>query len=70
MSLSYLEIRYMCENEIYTREILIVDPNNFIEFVVGDEIGYLICKNYNIVNLYMIGWFISTIRVDNSGLKY
>ena len=55
MFLSYLEIRYMCENKIYTWEILIVDPSNFIEFVVGDEIGRLIYEDYNIVNLYMIG---------------
>ena len=60
----------MCANEIHTREILIVDPSNFIEFVIGDKIEHLICEDYNTVNLYMIGWFISTIRVGDFGLKY
>ena len=54
MSLSYLEIQYMCENEIYMREILIIDPNNFIKLVINDEIRRLICEYYNIVNFYMI----------------
>ena len=59
----------MCENEIYTREILIVDPSNFIQFVVGDEFGRLIYEDYNVINLYIIGWFISTVRVVDYKLK-
>ena len=42
----------------------------FIEFAVGDEFGRLIFENYNIINLYIIKLFISTIRVGDSGLKH
>ena len=47
----------------FTHGRLIVDPGNFIEFVVGDEIRRLICEEYNTINL-------STIRVADSGLNY
>ena len=60
----------MCGNKIYIQEILIINSNNFKEVHSHDGIGRLICKNYNIVNLDMIGLFISTIGVDNFGLKY
>ena len=41
-----------------------------IEFVVSDKFERLICEDYNIVNIYMIGWFISTIKVGDYGFKY
>ena len=69
MSLSYLEIQYMCGNKIYTWEILIVESNNFKLVSSNDKIEYLICEDYNTVSLYMIGWFISTNRVNDSRLK-
>ena len=43
---------------------------SLIDFVISDEFVPLICEDYNTVNLYMIRWFISTIRVGDSRLKY
>ena len=36
----------------------------------SDKFGRLIREDYNTINIYMIGWFTSTIRVSESMLKY
>ena len=65
MSLSYLKIRYVCENKIYTREILLIDISNLLWFIVGEEFGHLICEDYNMLNLYTIVWALEfSVRME------
>ena len=40
------------------------------EFNSSPKIKFLLLEDYNVVNLYVIWWFILTIEVDDYGLKY
>ena len=73
---THIEWKYHLIRELVQRgDVIVIKVHQQTTYqihvdMMGDKFEHLFCEDYNTVNLYIIEWFISTVRVGNSRVKY